>query len=171
MWRAAAELEKKSGTLVKYEEVLATAVTKCPKHEVLWLMYAKSRWMNGKGEEVGDALVVSRPCAVQARQILARAFDSNPNSEQVWMAAVKLESENNEYERARALLKKARDSAPTSRVRLSRRTKARRCADLDEVGASRVVSRRVEEGGEHAHGGAAHVHGVAQVVHDARTDC
>ena len=32
------------------------------------------------------------------------------------MAAVKLESENNEFERARRLLQKARTSAPTARV-------------------------------------------------------
>jgi len=36
-----------------------------------------------------------------ARSILALAFKANPNSEEIWLAAVKLESENNEYERAR----------------------------------------------------------------------
>ena len=36
-----------------------------------------------------------------ARQILALAFQANPNSEEIWLAAVKLESENNEDERAR----------------------------------------------------------------------
>lgn len=44
------------------------------------------------------------------------AFQANPNSEEIWLAAVKLESENNEYERARRLLAKARSSAPTARV-------------------------------------------------------
>ncbi|KAG8131585.1 putative Pre-mRNA-processing factor 6-like protein [Naja naja] len=42
--------------------------------------------------------------------------EANPNSEEIWLAAVKLESENNEYERARRLLAKARSSAPTARV-------------------------------------------------------
>ena len=51
-----------------------------------------------------------------ARSILALAFQANPNSEEIWLAAVKLESENNEYERARRLLQKARASAPTPRV-------------------------------------------------------
>lgn len=45
------------------------------------------------------------------------ALQANPNSEEIWLAAVKLESENNEYERARRLLAKARSSAPTARVR------------------------------------------------------
>ncbi|XP_022245664.1 pre-mRNA-processing factor 6-like [Limulus polyphemus] len=51
-----------------------------------------------------------------ARSILSLAFQANPNSEEIWLAAVKLESENNEYERARRLLAKARSSAPTARV-------------------------------------------------------
>ena len=51
-----------------------------------------------------------------ARSILALAFQANPNSEEIWLAAVKLESENNEFERARRLLQKARNSAPTARV-------------------------------------------------------
>ena len=61
------------------------------------------------------------PCDKQgdvpaARSILALAFQANPNSEEIWLAAVKLESENNEFERARRLLQKARASAPTARV-------------------------------------------------------
>jgi pre-mRNA-processing factor 6 len=51
-----------------------------------------------------------------ARGILSYAFQANPNSEEIWLAAVKLESENSEYERARRLLAKARASAPTPRV-------------------------------------------------------
>lgn len=54
-----------------------------------------------------------------ARSILALAFQANPNSEEIWLAAVKLESENNEFERARRLLQKARASAPTARVNYS----------------------------------------------------
>jgi pre-mRNA-processing factor 6 len=45
-------------------------------------MYAKSRW------QLGDVKA--------SREILARAFQHNPNSEEIWLAAVKLESENNE---------------------------------------------------------------------------
>lgn len=51
-----------------------------------------------------------------ARTILAYAFKANPNSEEIWLAAMKLESENGEYERARKLLEKARASAGTARV-------------------------------------------------------
>ena len=51
-----------------------------------------------------------------ARSILALAFQANPNSEEIWLAAVKLESENGEYQRARLLLEKARASAGTARV-------------------------------------------------------
>lgn len=65
-------------------------------------MGAKSKWMAND--------------VPAARGILSYAFQANPNSEDIWLAAVKLESENAEYERARRLLAKARASAPTPRV-------------------------------------------------------
>ena len=65
-------------------------------------MGAKSKWLAGD--------------VPAARGILSYAFQANPNSEEIWLAAVKLESENKEYERARRLLAKARASAPTPRV-------------------------------------------------------
>lgn len=43
-----------------------------------------------------------------ARQILASAFEANPDSEEIYLAAFKLEFENNEPERARAILDKVR---------------------------------------------------------------
>ncbi len=48
--------------------------------------------------------------------MLALAFQANPNSEEIWLAAVKLESENSEFERARRLLEKAWSNAGTARV-------------------------------------------------------
>ena len=42
-------------------------------------------------------------------------YQANPNSEEIWLAAIKLESENNEFTRARRLLARARENAPTSR--------------------------------------------------------
>lgn len=65
-------------------------------------MGAKSKWLAGD--------------VPAARGILSLAFQANPNSEEIWLAAMKLESENHEYERARRLLAKARSSAPTPRV-------------------------------------------------------
>ena len=47
---------------------------------------------------------------------MSLAFQANPNSEEIWLAAVKPESENWEYERARKFLAKARNYAPTPRV-------------------------------------------------------
>jgi pre-mRNA-processing factor 6 len=51
-----------------------------------------------------------------ARAILIEAFKANQDSEQIWLAAVKLESENNELDRARELLKRARAAADTERI-------------------------------------------------------
>lgn len=98
----AAYFEKNHGTRESLEALLQRAVAHCPKSEVLWLMGAKSKWM---ADDVPAA-----------RGILSYAFQANPNSEDIWLAAVKLESENAEYERARRLLAKARASAPTPRV-------------------------------------------------------
>ena len=72
--------------------------------EVLWLMAAKEQWLAGHVDV--------------ARDILSAAFAANPDSEGIWLAAFKLEFENREPERARALLSKAREhpAASTPRV-------------------------------------------------------
>ncbi|XP_071804559.1 pre-mRNA-processing factor 6-like [Asterias amurensis] len=102
IWLEAAYFEKNHGSRESLESLLQKAVGHCPKAEVLWLMGAKSKWLAGD--------------VPAARSILALAFQANPNSEEIWLAAVKLESENNEDERARRLLARARNSAPTARV-------------------------------------------------------
>ena len=68
-----------------------------------------------------------------ARSILSLAFQANPNSEEIWLAAVKLESENLEYERARKLLAKARSSAPTPRVLMKSAKLEWHLGDLDQA--------------------------------------
>uniref|UniRef100_A0A7E4V8M9 Pre-mRNA-processing factor 6 n=1 Tax=Panagrellus redivivus TaxID=6233 RepID=A0A7E4V8M9_PANRE len=102
IWRAAIGFERNHGTVESYEGLLRTATERCPSAQELWLMYAKSRWLN---DDVDDA-----------RRILTDAFQHNPDSEDIWLAAVKLESENDEYDRARRLLEKARSKAPSARV-------------------------------------------------------
>eukprot|EP01117_Protostelium_nocturnum_P008235 TRINITY_DN2939_c0_g1_i3.p1 TRINITY_DN2939_c0_g1~~TRINITY_DN2939_c0_g1_i3.p1 ORF type:complete len:739 (+),score=218.36 TRINITY_DN2939_c0_g1_i3:303-2519(+) len=97
LWRKLADLEKKhGGSKETIEAVLKKATTYCPKAEILWLMYAKEKWLNNdvKG----------------ARDVLENAFNYNPDSEQIWLAAVKLEKENNEPGRARLILSKAREN-------------------------------------------------------------
>lgn len=103
VYTRAAIFEKTFGTIEKYQNILEKGVTNCPRAEVLWLMLAKSKWLDSGSVE-------------SAREVLARAFSLNPNNEEIWLAAVKLESENNEYDRARGLLSKARREAPTGRV-------------------------------------------------------
>uniref|UniRef100_A0A8C8YHA3 Pre-mRNA-processing factor 6 n=1 Tax=Prolemur simus TaxID=1328070 RepID=A0A8C8YHA3_PROSS len=70
----------------------------------------KHTWM-----EDADSVSLHGACSDPAGAAVL-ALQANPNSEEIWLAAVKLESENNEYERARRLLAKARSSAPTARV-------------------------------------------------------
>ena len=96
LWLDFVGLEKDHGDQSSLDAVLKEAVKECPQSETLWLMAAKEKW------------VVSRDVPA-ARRVLMEAFQSNPNSESIWLAAVKLEWENQESERARALLAKARD--------------------------------------------------------------
>lgn len=76
----------------------------CTQAEVLWLMAAKEKWLSGDVHG--------------ARLILSEAFSANPDSEEIWLAAFKLEFENKEPERAKAILEKARgtESSSTQRV-------------------------------------------------------
>ena len=71
---------------------------------VLWLMAAKEAWVAGD--------------VPAARQILSEAFAANPDSEEVWLAAFKLEFENAEPERARLILGKARESGASATQRV-----------------------------------------------------
>lgn len=48
--------------------------------QVLWLMAAKEKWL------LGDVPA--------ARDVLTLAFEANPDSEDIWLAAFKLEFEN-----------------------------------------------------------------------------
>ncbi len=66
-------------------------------------MWAKEKWLAGD--------------VPAAREVLERAFVANSESEQIWLAAVKLEAENGELGVARELLVRARTVADTQRVR------------------------------------------------------
>jgi len=124
VWLRIAHLERAHGTRESLEQVLKKAVQYCPQAEILWLMAAKEMWLAGDVEVscyltycntmVEELTLVSS--LQKAREILANAFKNNPNSEQVWLAAVKLESENNEVQRARGLLERAREMCGTERV-------------------------------------------------------
>jgi pre-mRNA-processing factor 6 len=66
-------------------------------------MAAKEKWLAGD--------------VPGARAVLAQAFASNPDSEDIWLAAFKLEFENGENERARALLAKVGGAGERGRRR------------------------------------------------------
>lgn len=57
----------------------------------------------------------------------------NPQSEQIWLAAVKLEWENNEYQRARALLTRARTNASSERIWMKSALLERECGDYTQT--------------------------------------
>ncbi|KAH8830298.1 PRP1 splicing factor, N-terminal-domain-containing protein [Flagelloscypha sp. PMI_526] len=110
LWHEAADLEKAHSSspdaLVK---LLDRANQHCPQDEVMWLMNAKERWL-GMNDVSG------------ARDVLAAAFNRNPESEQIWLAAIKVEDETGEAGLARQLLERARGVAGTPRIWLKSAT-------------------------------------------------
>lgn len=113
-----------------------------------------------------------------ARQILSRAFESNPDSEGIWLAAVKLEAENGQIEAAKQLMQRAREVSGTERVRVVLRLDptlrsadavlASLRTDLDQVGRLRAHSQRERCGARHGQAGSQGLPGVGQTSHDAR---
>lgn len=69
VWIRAAQHEKTHGTRDSLDAMLRNAVSYCPHAQVLWLMGAKEKWLDGDVDA--------------ARRILDEAFRANPDSEQV----------------------------------------------------------------------------------------
>lgn len=103
LWRRFAMFEKKYGSSDAFIEVLKKAVVHRSEVEEFWLMCAKEIWVT-KNDVDG------------ARSILLEAASANPDSDNIWLAAVKLEFESGEYDKARELLEKARVNANAARV-------------------------------------------------------
>jgi pre-mRNA-processing factor 6 len=76
------------------------------------------------------------PCVQGARAILEEAFAANPDSEEIWLAAFKLEFENDEVLRAAILLEKARsgNGAQYARVWMKSAIVERELGNHDKVG-------------------------------------
>ena len=117
VWLQAIDLEKTHGSSKDLFDILRLAVTNVPRAEILWLMFAKEKWISGD--------------IAHAREILTEAFSANPNAEMVWLAAAKLEWENDEIKRARALYKRAREQSPTAKVWMKSALLERECQNFD----------------------------------------
>ena len=102
IWRSYAFFEKDLGMKDNLKQILARAIHECPQAPVLWLIYAKEMWVGGD--------------VPLARDILRQAFDHHPDSEQIWLAAIKLEMETQNFGEAEILLKDARENASTPTV-------------------------------------------------------
>ena len=123
IWIDAATLEKNCKNFKGMDQVLREATTKLPNEEILWLMAAKERWLQGD--------------VTGARTVLEEAFSANPENEDIWLAAFKLEFENEELERASLLLKNARnreggDKTNSARVWMKSAVCARQMNDAEE---------------------------------------
>ena len=103
LWNKAVSLEQSHGSAESVEALLRRAVEHVPESQDLWLKYAKHKW-RAQNDVQG------------ARRILEDAFKKNQRSEAIWLAAVNLEWENGEIDRAKALLRNARAKSSTARI-------------------------------------------------------
>jgi pre-mRNA-processing factor 6 len=83
--------------------LMRRAVAVRSKDVLLWLMAAKEAWKTNNDVD-------------GARTLLEEAFQMNPNNEELLLAGAKIEQEEGEYDRARMLLKRAREETPSMRV-------------------------------------------------------
>eukprot|EP00516_Mucochytrium_quahogii_P003871 CAMPEP_0203754038 /NCGR_PEP_ID=MMETSP0098-20131031/7700_1 /ASSEMBLY_ACC=CAM_ASM_000208 /TAXON_ID=96639 /ORGANISM=" , Strain NY0313808BC1" /LENGTH=862 /DNA_ID=CAMNT_0050644885 /DNA_START=361 /DNA_END=2946 /DNA_ORIENTATION=- len=115
--------ESSRGSKDSLKSLLHDAVTLCPGAELFWLMAAKETW-----KSLGDV--------PGARDLLSRAFAAGHNSERLWLAAVRLEWDNNEMEKARKLLEKAREAIKSANIWMKSALLERLCgnkAKLDSL--------------------------------------
>ena len=103
-WIAAAGAEKcrPTGGLDAMLALLRRATAALPQAPVLWLLGAKEAWLAGD--------------VATARAILEQGFRANPASEDILLAAFKVEFESGERVRARLLMQRARGSVRSARV-------------------------------------------------------
>lgn len=130
LWLAIVELEKKHGqSKDKLWEMFEKAVSACGNSEVFWRMYARELWHSGDADG--------------ARNVFARAYKSNPNSEGIWLDAVDLELENHQDDVADKLLLRARTEAGTEQIWIRSIIYSRRKDDLQ--GALELISQALEQ--------------------------
>jgi hypothetical protein len=132
---------------------------------VLWLMAAKEKWLAGD--------------VPAAREVLERSFVANPESEQIWLAAVKLEAENGEFGVARELLIRARTVADTERVSFTfiinqflstDLTFLFLILDLDEIRRIRTSTKPTSHCSLHPFHGHFQIPKICKTLHDPRSD-
>lgn len=89
----------------KLFEYYSKAVNLNQDNELLLLMYAKDKWLLGNDVE-------------GARMILSDASSKLPTSENIWLARIKLEVKNHNYQEAMSISTDSIDKIPTSSARV-----------------------------------------------------
>jgi pre-mRNA-processing factor 6 len=102
LWIGISEFEKIYGTPQIREKILCDAVEKYQSNVVLWLMYAKHKWLN---ESINSG-----------KKILEKALKIHPENDQILLAIVKLEREANNNQEAKNILERARNEIDHPKV-------------------------------------------------------
>ncbi|GJM91116.1 hypothetical protein PR202_ga07460 [Eleusine coracana subsp. coracana] len=127
-WVADAEECKKRGSIETARAIYAHALTVFVGKKGVWLKAAQLEKSHGTRESL-DALLKK---AVNYNPRAEEAYAAIPNSEEIWLAAFKLEFENNEPQRARILLTKARERGGTERVWMKSAIVERELGNVEE---------------------------------------
>merc|ERR1719411_530476 len=109
-WLEDAESCKNAGAYECARAVYAHALTVFPKKKSIWKEAAFFEKEHGSRESLEAVLQQAVRHCPEAEVLWLMGAKSK------WLAAVKLESENNEFNRSKKLLVKARREAPTARV-------------------------------------------------------
>lgn len=102
IWRRLIELYKLNFEASELYKIFENIIEILPKNPLFWLMYSKEVWKNGD--------------IPTAKQILQRAFKFLDSNADIWLALIKLESVEQNYDQVRELFKEARARVTNERI-------------------------------------------------------
>lgn len=119
IWRRLIELYKLHFEVSELYKIFENIIQILPKNPIFWLMYSKEVWKNGDIR--------------RAKQILEKAFESLSRNADIWLALIKLENVEKNYDKARELFREAKLNVNNERVWYKYVTFLRQLGSIDEA--------------------------------------
>jgi len=102
IWRRLIELYKVHFELSELYKIFENIIEILPKNPIFWLMYSKEVWKNG---DINTA-----------KTILSRAFQNLSSNADIWLALIKLQSVEKNYEEVNVLFQEAKVKVNNERI-------------------------------------------------------